>query len=109
MCTVLNITLLFVNSRSAVNSLQRGIDVQPTYHSGGSDSGSGGEEGERGEWIEMSGTSTQQLTQLGIEEGQRERESVFSRFNRYAGSFRVKLSNRDQRTLAELESEERFV
>ena len=93
-------------SSSRVSTLQRGLDVQPTYEGGGSSgSESGDEESEETDW--QSRTSTQQLTPLDIEEGQRQRESVFSRFNRYAGSFRIKLSTRDQRTLEELESDER--
>ena len=58
--------------------------------------------------------STDALTQLEMEEGQRRRggarsESIFTRFSRHAGSFRIKLSNRDRRQLEEQESsEERF-
>ena len=57
--------------------------------------------------------STDALTQLEMEEGQRRRrggrESMFTRFSRHAGSFRIKLSNRDRRKLEEQESsEERF-
>ena len=94
--------------RSAVNSLQRGINVRPTFQESTTDLENEGDESEV-DWVEMTGTSTQNLTQMEMDERVREEESVFSRFNRYAGSFRVKLSSRDQKKLAELESEERSV
>ena len=48
---------------------------------------------------------------LEMEEGERRRggeSTALSRFKSYAGSFRVKLSQRDRRTIQELESDERY-
>lgn len=48
---------------------------------------------------------------LDMEEGGQQRhrrsESVLSRLNRYAGSFRVRLAKKDQRRVDQLESDER--
>lgn len=54
-------------------------------------------------------SSTHVLTQREMEEGQGEGGGVFSRFRDYAGSFRIKLSNKDRKKLEELESEERYI
>lgn len=94
---------------------QRGIDVRPTYNPAPANSSDSDddEEGEEGiDWpTTTTGESTQNLTELEMEDGRQSttRERLFGQFNRYAGSFRVKLSNRDKKTLEELESEERYI
>ena len=84
--------------------------MQPSaahYSSSGS-----GSEGSDIDWEPEQDTSlessTQALTQREAEEGQGGEEGVFSRFRNYAGSFRIKLSNKDRKKLEELESEERY-
>ena len=99
---------------SPSHTLQRGINVQPTYNNYSSSGDNEGSEAESDAVAQdVTQSSTQALTQLAMEEGERRgsrgrrRESVFSRFNRYAGSFRVKLSKRDKKQLEE-QSEERY-
>ena len=54
-------------------------------------------------------SSTQELTQYPHNRGPSEGDdSIFSRFRSYAGSIRVKLSNKHKKKLEELESEERL-
>lgn len=95
---------------SAPPSQTRAINVQPSatnYSS--SDSGSEGSDIDwEPEQDTVSESSTQALTQRVTEEGQGEGGGVFSRFRSYAGSFRIKLSNKDRKKLEELESEERY-
>ena len=95
------------------NQQQRTISVQPSsthYSSSGSES-----EGNDIDWEEEREgpsleTSTQELTQYPPNGDPSEAdEGIFSRFRSYAGSIRVKLSNKDKKKLEELESEERLI
>ena len=97
-------------STSANNLLQRSINVKPSNDNNTSSSENVYEEESEVERDQVSSeiqSSTEALTHFEGERRGRIRESMLSRFNRYAGSFRVKLSKENRSKLDDLESEER--